>query len=124
MGILKKGDKVWVKSLDWYSDNCDSCGAIETEGNTFVEDMKVYCGRRAIITDYVSDTFFQIDVDNGMWGWTISMVDLKESKKDPNYSFIKFGEFYIAFDKNNLIAIPEFFDSEEEFWKKYKKEGL
>lgn len=123
MGILKKGDKVKIKSLKWYKDNCDCAGRIETEGNTFVEDMKVYCGREAIITHYTSDICFQIDIDNRMWGWTISMVDLKEPKNELNYSFIKFGEFYIAFNKDSLVAIPEFFNSEEDAMNFIKKEG-
>ena len=122
MGILKKGDKVRVKPLSWYIDNCDG-GGVETEGNTFVSDMKEYCGREAIITHYTSDICFQIDIDNRMWGWTISMVDLKEPKNELNYSFIKFGEFYIAFNKDSLVAIPEFFNSEEDAMNFIKKEG-
>jgi hypothetical protein len=124
MGILKRGDKVLIKSLDWYRDNCKNGNGVETEGNTFVSDMREYCGREATITKYYSDTHFHIDIDGENWGWTIGMVDLKEPRKvEPNYDFIRFGEFYIAFDKNNLIAIPEFFDSKEDFWIKYKKEG-
>lgn len=117
MGILKKGDKIRVKSLEWYRDNRgDINGGVETEGNTFVSDMKEYCGREAIITNYISDTHFLIDIDGENWGWTISMVEIVEkSIGDYNYNDVfKFGEFYVKVDTRNKIIYPEFFNSKNE----------
>lgn len=117
MGILKEGDKVRIKSLKWYRDNCNGGSGVETEGNTFVADMKEYCGREAIITNYFSDTHFHIDIDGENWGWTIGMIEIdeKEFSGEPNYNDIfKFGEFYVKVDIRNKIIYPEFFNSENE----------
>lgn len=110
MGILRKGDKVRIKSLEWYRDNCDEVGGVETEGNTFVSDMKEYCGREAIITDYISDTHFHINIDGENWGWTIGMVEVVEEYND----VFKFGEFYVKVNTRNKIIYPEFFNSKNE----------
>jgi hypothetical protein len=116
MGILKEGDKVRVKSLEWYRDNRDINGEVKTEGNTFIEEMKEYCGKEAIITDYFSDILFHIDIDDENWGWTIGMVEIVEkSIGDYNYNDVfKFGEFYVKVDTRNKIIYPEFFNSENE----------
>lgn len=112
MGILKKGDKVKIKSLKWYRDNCDSAGRVETEGNTFVEDMKVYCGREAIITHYISDIHFQIDIDDRMWEWTIGMIETVLEMNDEN--IFKFGDFYVRVNLDTRTIFPEFFDTYQE----------
>jgi hypothetical protein len=113
MGILKEGDKVRIKSLEWYRDNCNGGSGVETEGNTFVSDMKEYCGREAIITSYFSDTHFHINIDGENWGWTIGMVEEDEGRSNYNDVF-KFGEFYVKVDTRNKIIYPEFFNSENE----------
>ena len=116
MGILKEGDKVRIKSLEWYRDNCNGGSGVETEGNTFVSDMKEYCGREAIITNYFSDTHFFIDIDGENWGWTIGMIEIDEGESARNcYNDVfKFGEFYVKVDTRNKIIYPEFFNSENE----------
>ena len=114
MGILKKGDKVRIKSLKWYKDNCDPNGSgVETEGNTFVSDMREYCGREAIITNYSSDILFHIDIDGENWGWTIGMIEVDEGESIYDDVF-KFGEFYVKVDTRNKIIYPEFFNSKNE----------
>lgn len=112
MEILKKGDKVRIKSLKWYRDNCDSAGGVETEGNTFVSDMKKYCGREAIITEYFSDTHFCIDIDGENWGWTIGMVEVGERKS--NYDVFKFGDLYVKVNTEDKTIFPEFYNTPEE----------
>jgi hypothetical protein len=117
MGILKEGDKVRIKSLKWYRDNCNGGSGVETEGNTFVADMKEYCGREAIITNYFSDTHFHIDIDGENWGWTIGMIEIDEKEfiGEPNYNDVfKFGEFYVKVDIRNKTIYPEFFNSKDE----------
>lgn len=125
MGILKKGDKVRIKSLKWYRDNCNNNGTsgVETEGNTFVSDMKEYCGREAIITNYFSDTHFHIDIDGENWGWTIGMVEIDSSSIENYYNDVfKFGDFYVKVNTRNKMIYPEFFNSkdEAECWRQSK----
>ena len=113
MGILKKGDKVRIKSLKWYRDNCKNGGSrVETEGNTFVEEMKEYCGKEAIITDYFSDILFHIDIDSGSWGWTIGMIETDLEMSDE--SIFKFGDFYVKVNLDTRTIFPEFFNTYQE----------
>ena len=40
----KVGDKVRIKSLDWYNSNKDEDGEITMNGITFIKEMSKYCG--------------------------------------------------------------------------------
>ncbi len=112
MGILKKGDKVRVKSIEWYNKNSPEDNGVGTTGNTFVTDMKIYCGREAIITNYVSDYNFHIDIDDGSWGWTIGMVETDMEMNGE--SIFKFGDFYVRVNLDTKTIFPEFFDTYQE----------
>lgn len=76
-----KGDKVTIKSKDWYNENKGCGGNITSLGMwDFNEDMSVYCGREAMITaieceDFSSEyedrhlCYYTIDIDNGYYPW-------------------------------------------------------
>ena len=122
MGILKKDDKIRIKSLEWYNENSpEDCG-VETEGNTFVTDMKIYCGREAIITNYVSDIHFYIDIDDGNWGWTIGMIETGDMEMNGE-SIFKFGDFYVKVNLETKTVFPEFFNTYQEA-KDYEYSGI
>jgi hypothetical protein len=129
-GLLKKGDKVRIKSLKWYDENkrvyYGVDNGVHTEGNTFVSDMKIYCGQEAIITEYLSDQAFRIDLDDNQWWWTIGMVESINSPRDKcHHDIFKFGELFVIVDQNTKTIYPEFFSSSDDA-KDYimKKEGI
>ena len=66
----KVGDKVRVKSLEWYNQSKDSDGDIYLNdfGIYFVNDMSVFCGRKAVITSNFGEEY-QIDIDKNKWSW-------------------------------------------------------
>lgn len=78
MGKYKVGDKVRVKSLEWYENNRGSNGDINTSGNCFVRDMSLYCGKEATITQ-TGKGFgyrnYQIDIDEGYWYWPEEVLE-------------------------------------------------
>lgn len=45
----KVGDKVKIKSREWYEEYKSQCGAIKCKGACFVPEMAQYCGRTATI---------------------------------------------------------------------------
>ena len=52
----KIGDKVRIKSLDWYNENKNKCGTIYTSnGFCFCDDMAKYCGDIMKIIDIIVD---------------------------------------------------------------------
>ena len=64
---LELGQKVTIKSLDWYNSNKDTdTGVIKLTTEVFVEEMSEYCGKTAIIIDVFKDGDSMVD-DNIMF---------------------------------------------------------
>lgn len=70
----KVGDKVRIKSLEWYNSNKDKQGDVTVCINFFVLQMSQYCGKIATITR-VSLESYKIDIDNSTWNWTDEMFE-------------------------------------------------
>ena len=120
---LNVGDKVRLVSEDIleYVSNGDNY-FINDEPTSLISDIRMKKFLGCIVTvSRVEFASFEIKEDSIRYNWSNNLIqEIVESNID-TYGFIKFGEFYIAFNKNNLIAVPEFFNSKEEFWEKYKK---
>ena len=89
---LSLGQKVTIKSLDWYNSNKDKNGAIILSAEVFVEEMAEYCGKTATILDAFKDLYgesdaimYRIDLDERGWNWTDEMFEpeMVEDVKDP-----------------------------------------
>ena len=89
---LKLGQKVTIKSLDWYNSNKDKNGAVKLTAETFVEEMAKYCGKTTTIVDAFKDLdggsnaiMYRIDLDERGWNWTNEMFEpeMVEDVKDP-----------------------------------------
>ena len=89
---LELGQKVTIKSLDWYNSNKDDSRTIKLTTESFVEDMSEYCGKTATIVDVFKDLdgvddniMYRIDLDNRGWNWTDEMFEPErvEDVKDP-----------------------------------------
>lgn len=72
----KIGDKVRIKSLDWYNQNKDNNGDIVGEvRGIFVPPMSKYCGEEATITLILAAHAYCLDIDNGAWVWSEYMFE-------------------------------------------------
>ena len=89
---LELGQKVTIKSVDWYNSNKDKNGAIKLATEVFVSEMSEYCGKTATIVDVFKDLdgvddniMYRIDLDNRGWNWTDEMFEPErvEDVKDP-----------------------------------------
>ena len=89
---LELGQKVIIKSLEWYNSNKDDSKTIKLSTESFVEDMSEYCGKTATIVDVFKDLdgvddniMYRIDLDNRGWNWTDEMFEPErvEDVKDP-----------------------------------------
>ena len=88
---LELGQKVTIKSLDWYNSNKDDSRTIKLTTEVFVEEMSEYCGKTATIIDVFKDLdgedaiMYRIDLDNRGWNWTDEMFEPErvEDVKDP-----------------------------------------
>lgn len=67
----KVGDKVRIKSIDWYNSNKNKYGIIEN--CRFVEPMSANCGKEATILGFISDGYI-LDIDES-YVWRDEMFD-------------------------------------------------
>ena len=89
---LELGQKVTIKSLEWYDSNKNAhTGNIPLSTESFVSDMSKYCGKTATIVDVFKDLggedaiMYRIDIDHRDWNWTDEMFEpeVAENVKDP-----------------------------------------
>lgn len=110
------GDKVRIKSIDWYDKNKDEEGSIRFNHNSFVSNMSEYCGKTATIIKKCEKYYF-IDIDKRAWSWTDEMLDdIVESKKVkiilPNDCEI---DYVNATAEDNCIVVEYISEKKEKF---------
>lgn len=73
----KVGEKVLIKSLDWYNENKTSdFGDIDCGTMPFMNYMIEFCNRIVTISNVDSiDECYEIEEDNGLNGWTDEMIE-------------------------------------------------
>ena len=72
----KVGDKVRIKSLDWYYDNRDRIDEVACGNTNFIPDMTKYC-KEIVTISAVLPTLkvYHIKEDGGMFNWTDEMIE-------------------------------------------------
>ena len=117
----KVGDKVRIKSLDWYNENKNECGEIQFENNPhwrFVKNMSENCGKISIITA-VNETAYRLE--NIPWNWTDEMIEgLVEEEKvkdmgevsDGYHTFNELYEYRLLYNASmfNELAKQNLYD--------------
>ena len=64
----KVGDRVRVKSREWYESNRTKEGDYEVDGLSFTDYMTKFCGKEATITSSDKDDgTYQLDIDSSYW---------------------------------------------------------
>ena len=77
--MYRIGDKVKIKSLDWYNENKDEGGSIECGDYYFIDDMAKYCGKTLTITNVFDDLLFHIG--------TIYYLDAEDGSDDDCHNY-------------------------------------
>lgn len=75
---FKIGDKVKVKSVDWYNKNKGVFGDVELKTQVFLKDMSVFCGDTVTISGYVTNPYVEmyfIREDPEKWCWSPEMFE-------------------------------------------------
>lgn len=76
MKYYKVGDKVRIKSIDWYNKRkSDVLGIVYDTTPHFLEDMSKYCGQVATITKMLCSNVFKISLDGGYYDWENDMFE-------------------------------------------------
>ena len=73
----KVGDRVRIKSLDWYNKNKKRCGEIPLfkSSGLFVPDMSRYCNNIMTIKDICYGTCYRMKEDFWNYNWTDEMIE-------------------------------------------------
>jgi hypothetical protein len=84
------GDKVRIKSIDWYNTNKDEYGVVELSTHVFVPEMSKYCGMIVTIEDVFEDVdgnvvYYMEGID---YDWIDEMIDIEYIDVE-GYCFIK-----------------------------------
>lgn len=72
----KKGDRVRVKSLEWYNSNKSKDIIIFNDLRIFDESMSEFCGKVVTIDDYIPrGNYYDIKEDGKVNFWTDEMIE-------------------------------------------------
>ena len=103
----KVGDKVKIKSLEWYNNSQkDEYGSVKhgSGSNVFTNNMTKYAGMEATISK-VGTYYYTIEIDGGMWGWNDWMF---EECSHSNLNEKEKTEMYFTNIENEKYRVYEF----------------
>lgn len=119
MGNYKVGDRVRVKSSEWYYRNKIKAGqrGFWAGTNTFTSDMSKFCGEVVTISSVIDEgtrkgaiEYFIEEEELIKHYWTDEMFE--EMVRE--YDYIKFGEFYIVYNTISKQAHPDIINTIED----------
>lgn len=72
----KVGNKVRIKSKEWYDKNKDESGYVDGDYKdcTFIPDMASFLGKTSVITR-INDDGYSLKLDNGTYKWNDYMIE-------------------------------------------------
>lgn len=119
------GDKVWIKSFDWYNKNRDEIGQVECGMVCFIEAMATFCDKIVTISSITSTLeVYRIKEDNGTFNWTDEMIEGLAEETKP----LTFGDSwecpqgYQFVDENgNVINSTKILLKKKEYPKTYEE---
>lgn len=99
---FKVGDKVKIKSLDWYNENKNKTGFISFNDVNFMPEMSRYCGEILTINRVV-EVFGQYLMSECGFLWTDEMIEgLADEPQEKMVSLDKVCEYLQKIKNNNL----------------------
>lgn len=105
----KVGDKVRVKSLDWYNENKNAKGIIYKKAQSFVSTMAELCGEIVTISGFDS-YFYKIEEDKNEYCWDDWMFEENIETEVK----IEVPEGYIIDEENSTFNCIKFKKKEPE----------
>ena len=88
----KEGDKVLIKSIDWYNENKDNNGEIDFKidalHSIFIEAMSQFCGQILTIVSASKEGTYHMKEDDEWFYWGDEMIEkLVSDANDRPYGF-------------------------------------
>ena len=115
----KEGDRVRIKSIDWYNENKDKDGEIVCGEFVFLEGMKKFCSETLTILEDVDDGYLMLEDDHG-YVWTDEMIEgLVEEETKPEFDYVAAMEDLMGLDIERSCILNEY----DEYQKAVKEHG-
>lgn len=102
----KVGDKVKIKSLEWYNQNKDAFGFIFCNHICFDEKMTKFCGKTVTIAAQRNEKHYFIMEDNCLSFWTEDMFECLVERNGKTYPY-KIGDRVILKGNNRCATITD-----------------
>ena len=103
----KVGDKVRIKSLDWYYENRDKIGQIDCGSACFIPLMETFCGQIVTISSILPMLeVYRIKEDDGEFNWTDEMIERLAERNGKTYPY-KIGDRVVLKGKNRCATITD-----------------
>ena len=103
----KVGDKVKIKSLDWYNENRDSLGDVDCVCETFIKEMAQYCGKiMTILKTFDDDTYAMVEDAEDEYFWCDEMIECLVERNGKTYPY-KIGDRVILKGNNRCATITD-----------------
>lgn len=96
MNSYNVGDRVRIKSLEWYNENKDRYGNIECGFYCFTKEMSVYCGQVMTISDKLNHGILKMEKDSHLW--TNQMIEGLVEELYTWYPIVDDGEYWTDYD--------------------------
>lgn len=104
---FKKGDRVRIKSLDWYYENRDKIDQIDCGNVCFVRNMATLCGKIVTISSVrTSLEVYRIKEDDGEFNWTDEMIERLVERDGKTYPY-KIGDRVVLKGRNRCAIITD-----------------
>lgn len=100
----KPGDKVKIKSLDWYNENKNQHGRVACGYHVFTEDMSKFCGHTMIICNITNLGVMTMGGDANYW--TEDMIECLVERHGKTYPY-KIGDRVILKGNNRCATITD-----------------
>ncbi len=132
----KVGDKVLIKSIDWYNENKDKYGFVDFRTSVFVPGMSQFCGKIVTIEDVFEEEDDVVYCMEGIdYDWTDEMIEglaeeettnvMDENKmligwiKEPNrYRLVPDKDYEIKYDEKGFFYLEK---KKKEYPKTYEE---
>ena len=116
----KAGDKVRIKSLDWYNTNKNDFGLIFCNNICFDEKMIEFCGKTVTIVAQRDNKYYYIKEDNCLSFWSEDMIEgLADEPQEKMVSLNKVEKYL----RENIIlyVFATNLDQREEWFNNFHK---
>lgn len=92
----KVGNKVRIKSFDWYNENKDENGDVDCGSQPFIDKMIKFCGKTLTIFQIDNEDDCYIVEEDDKFGWTDEMIEglVTESMGEVSDGYHTFNELY------------------------------